>query len=199
MSYGNSYNIFEDLNVLKRMLDSFERYLRSNDVYGSVGGGLFTVGNNPSLTVGSVLMRLRRLDLLRDELDQKRQQTLDKLIDKNAAIRADRPDRYLSKMEREAHSRLDAMQRYFEECARDLTSCANNYNPEVLRRTITQEILLAMEADDIQSADLDEKIKRTDSRLRRLIQENEFVWDDQLQTVYPADTFWWMYGAPPRP
>ena len=84
-------------------------------------------------------------------------------------------------MEREAHSRLDSMQRFFEECARDPASCAQNYGPEVLRRTITQEILLAMEIDDIHSAELDDKVKVVDRKLRVQVKESDFVWDEQLE------------------
>ena len=44
MSFGQDYNIFDDLNELKRMIGSLENYLQKNDLYGSVGGGFLTGG-----------------------------------------------------------------------------------------------------------------------------------------------------------
>ncbi len=196
MSFGQDYNIFDDLNELKRMIGSLENYLKGRDLYGSVGGGFLTGGSTPSLTPGAVLLRLRRLEALRGELDDDWQNTLDELRERHARIREENEARYVDRMEREAHSRLDSMQRFFEECARDPESCAQNYGPEVLRRTITQEILLAMEIDDIHSAELDDKVKVVDRKLRVQVKNSDFVWDEQLKPVYPKETFWWMYMSP---
>lgn len=196
MSFGQQYNIFDDLNALKRMIGSLENYLEGNDIYGSVGGGFLTGGTLPSLTIGAILMRLRRLEALRGELDEDRQNTLGELRERHAHIRQEHESQYVERMEREAHSRLDSMQRFFEECARNPAACAQNYGPEVLRRTITQEILLAMEIDDIHSAELDDKVKMTDRKLRVQVQDSDFIWDTQLQPVYPQETFWWMYMRP---
>ena len=196
MSFGQNYNIFDDLDTLKRLIGSLEGYLKGNDLYGSVGGGFLTGGSTPSLTPGAVLMRLRRLEALRDRLDDKRQSTLDDLQKQHADIRETHDERYIDRMTHEANSRLDSMQRFFEECSRKPETCARNYSPEVLRRTITQEVLLAMENDGIHSADLDDKVKMTDRRLRGLLQESDFVWDAQLEPVYPKSVFWWMYMQP---
>jgi hypothetical protein len=88
------------------------------------------------------------------------------------------------------------MQRFFEECAKEPTSCARNYSPEVLRRTITQEILMVLDEEDIASAELDNKVAKTDRRLRSYLVESDFVWDSTLQPAYPRDDFWWMYMTP---
>jgi hypothetical protein len=49
---------------------------------------------------------------------------------------------------------------------------------------------------DIQSADIDKLARTTDSRLRAFITESDFVWDKQLEPVYPRENFWWMYMTP---
>lgn len=196
MSFGTNYNITTDLNELKRMINSFEDYLRRNELYGTIGGGFLTGGSNPQLTVGAVVMRLRRLEALRDQLNDSQQSQLSQLEARHAEIRATQSEPYLTKIEREAHSRLNAMERFFEECQDDFTVCPRIYKPEVLRRTIVQELFLVMEEADITSEELDKKARKTDAMLRRYITETDFVWDNQLKSVYPKETFWWMYMAP---
>jgi hypothetical protein len=100
-------------------------------------------------------------------------------------------------MVREAKSRLDAMSTFFDECTSDPKLCPRVYGPEVLRRTITEEITMAMEDYNIEDADLDKKVKNVDSRLRRFTQPSKFIWDESLKSAYPQNPFWWMYSEPP--
>lgn len=195
MSYGKNYSITNDLHELEQMLRSFESYLKGDQIYGSVGGGFFTGGNNPQLTVGAVLLRLRRLQSLVEAHDHR--QKLSTLKEQHNTIYQQHRNRYVDRMQREAHSRLDAMRRFFEECREDRANCPRIYNPEVLRRTIVQEILLEMKDKGITSAELDDKVRRTDNRLRGFVRESNFVWDAQLERVYPDPPFWWMYMTPP--
>ncbi|MEM6528676.1 MAG: hypothetical protein AAF653_10300 [Chloroflexota bacterium] len=199
MSFGKNYSLFTDLNQLESMVRSLEGYLKGSELYGSIGGGFLTGGSNPQLTPGALFMRLRRLDVLRDDLPENRQQRLDTARERHAEIREQFADRYLAKMEREVNSRLKAMSTFFEECAGDMTACAHNYNPEVMRRTMVQEVLLEMDANNIQSEDIDTLVKKVDSRLRAFIKDSDFVWDPLLKTAYPKETFWWMYMSPPSP
>lgn len=196
MSFGTSYNVFSDLNELERMIGSLDGYLRRDELYGSVGGGFLTGGSSPQLTVGAVLMRLRRLNVLSRRLDDSQQIKLQALEARHDEIRSENTERYVARMEREAKSRLKAMSTFFEECGKDINNCARNYNPEVLRRTIVQEILMSMDAANINSEELDGLVSRTDRRLRTFVQETDFLWDDELQPAYPKDTFWWLYMAP---
>lgn len=197
MSFGQNYNLFSDLNELERMIGSLEGYLKSNNLYGSVGGGFLTGGTAPQLTPGAILLRIRRLNALRDQLDDRRQATLDKLIAQHNTIRTRYETPYQERLVREAHSRLDAMKRFFEECREDMSNCPRIYNPEVLRRTIVEEVLDDLNAHGYVSSELDQKIIGTDKRLRGYLAPADYVWDNQLQAVYPQDKFWWQWMAPP--
>ena len=100
---------------------------------------------------------------------------------------------------REAHSRLDAIKHFFEECANDPRLCANVYLPEALRRTVVQEIALALEGGYTDTRELPKKMRETDARLRRYTQPADFLWDAALEPVYPRDQFAWLYARPPEP
>ena len=75
---SSNYQLQTDLNEAKAMVSALEEYVRGTELYGHANGGFFT--SMPSLTVGAVLMRLRRLDLLRSSMKDSQSKELDKKI-----------------------------------------------------------------------------------------------------------------------
>ena len=58
-----------DLKEAQAMTNALEGYLLGDELYGRVGsGGLFGGGKMPALTIGALLLRLRRLRVLADRL-----------------------------------------------------------------------------------------------------------------------------------
>lgn len=196
MSFGQNYNIYNDLHELQQMTKSLASYLRRDELYGNIGGGIFTGSGAPNFTIGTILLRLRRITALDEMLDERRRTQLAKAREQHDAIRADNEDRYIARMAREAHSRLDAMSSFFEECREQPQICPRIYNPETYRRTVVQEVLGALASSGYESADLTQKVRATDKRLRGYVQPSDFLWDDQLQPIYPQQEFWWLYNAP---
>ncbi len=193
-----TYTIEQDLKEAEAMTKGLEDYLHGDELYGRVGGGgLFGGGNMPSLTIGALLMRLRRLRLFRDQMAPAQQARLEAIEKQHHAIRQEWRVHYEQKLLREANSRLDAMRTFFQEIQESPASAAGNYKPEVQRRSIVQEILTEMDALDIQSADLDAKVRQIDSRLRAAAPEAaSFLWAASLQPAYPQRDYWWLYTKP---
>ncbi len=196
MSFGQNYNIFNDLHELQQMTKSLKGYLNRDELYGTIGGGIFTGGGAPNFTIGTILLRLRRISVLDGMLNERQQQELAQVQEQHDAIRDDNRGRYVERMSREAHSRLDAMKRFFEECSEDPKTCPRIYNPETFRRTVVQELLGALASGSYESAELTQKVRRTDKRLRGFVQPSDFIWDEQLKPVYPEREFWWLYNSP---
>lgn len=189
-----------DLKEAKAMTDALEGYLLDNELYGRVGsGGLFGGGKMPALTIGGLLLRLRRLRALADQLTPQQLAKLEAIEAKHAGIRKEWQLHYNEKAVREAHSRLDAIKHFFEECAQDPRLCPNIYLPEAMRRTIVQEIARALEGTDADLRELPEKMRATDARLRRYTQPSDFLWDAVLAPVYPETSYRWLYARPPVP
>ena len=195
MSFG-AYNLQTDLQELKNMIASLPTYLKGDQLYGSVGGGFFTGGRNPNLTIGGILLRVRRLYALQTRLTDSQLQTLQQAQHAHQATAQQHAERYRARLEREAHSRLDAIVPFFKECQQTPAQCRSIYLPEVLRRTITQEILTHLSQDQSIPTELSQKVALVDRRLRGVIRPSEFVWDATLAEVYPAEAFWWMYMRP---
>lgn len=192
---SKSYDFTKDLREAKLMVDNLESYVRGDELYQTVGGFFSKI---PSLTVGAVLMRLRRLNDLNSYLDDAQRQTFTEINQKFETTREDWRTHYEEKLVREAHSRLDAMHNFFRECQDSLQNCAGLYRPEILRRTIVQEIMYEMTHLKLSEADLTRKVRGTDGKLRGVLRSADFQWADVLRPAYPEKDFWWLYNAPPN-
>jgi uncharacterized membrane-anchored protein YhcB (DUF1043 family) len=192
MSEAN-YSIDDDLKEAQAMAKGLESYLQGSELYGRVGGMFST----SMLTIGTLLMRLRRLRLFRDQMAPMQQSQLDAVEAQHETIRKEWRTHYDAKLVKEANSRLDGISAYFQEINESQGSAAGSYKPEALRRTVVQEILDAMEEWRIHSADLDTKVRRVDSRLRGLgLQPSDFIWASALEPAYPQKVYWWLYSKP---
>jgi hypothetical protein len=194
---STDFNAERDLREAEALTKALVPYIYETALYGNAGSGFFS--NLPSLTVGAVLLRLRRLETLHNTLTFEQQQRL-------AQVRADHDHtqhewatHYEGKIIKEALSRLDAMRTFFDECRDNKRACASNYLPEAQRRTIVEELRLAMERHNIHSADVDSKARAVDGKLRGYVAPASFVWSKALESAYAPAQFWWLYHRPPEP
>lgn len=195
-----TYAFERDLREADAMADGLFAYLQQDRLYGSVGsGGMFGGGSMPSLTIGALLMRLRRLNALTESLTDAQREHLHRIAAKHDGVRDEWTLRYTDRLIQEAHSRLKAMNTFFEECEDNPRACPKNYFPETLRRTIVQDINEALSALRAESAELDRALRSADGKLRRVTAPADFVWSKALQPAYPQTVYWWLYAAPPLP
>lgn len=196
---SDAYSFGRDLDEAEAMVKALLPYLQRDELYGRVGtGSLFAAPNMPSLTVGALRLRLRRLDALRDHLTERQIAQLTQIEDRHQAIYTERTKAYQQKMLREAESRLKAMTTFFEECIQNPRTCAGIYKPEALRRTIVYDLMAALEDFGVLTDELKQRARSTDSQLRRQVQPAPFLWEAELQPAYPDKIYWWLYHAPAR-
>lgn len=194
---SSNYQLETDLKEAAAMANHLEDYVRGDQLYGKAGNSFFS--SMPSLTVGALLMRLRRLDALRGQLKGRGEKQLEQTVEAWTDVREEWTHHYEQKMLREAHSRIDAMKAFFQECSKNMSQCAAIYRPELLRRTIVQELLREMDAMNTEKDDaLDRDIKAADSKLRTFLRPDTFQWSEMLQPIYPQNEFWWLYQKPPQ-
>lgn len=192
------YSIEQDLREANAMVEGLDRYIQGDQLYGTTGsGGFLSSGNMPSLTIGALVMRIRRLKAQSEKLNNMQRDQLREIEVMHQALLKEWRYRYQDRMVWEANSRLDAMSTFFEECSSNPRLCAQVYMPEVLRRTTVQELFQQMQ--DLNVAQFDEVMKKAravDARLRRFVRPSAFVWSSDLQPVYPQEVYWWMYNRP---
>lgn len=180
-----TYSIDQDLREAQAMADGLVPYVYEKELYRAVGGNL------PTLTIGALLMRLRRLRTLQGKMSANQKAQFEQIDARHEQVRREWANAYEAKLVTEANSRLDAMKPYFEECG-------SAYMPEALRRTIVEEIRIAMRDYNIASADINSKTRYSDGKLRGCVQPSAFIWSATLQEVYANEPFWWLYNRPSK-
>jgi len=191
---STDYKFGQDINQAVKMAEVLEGYVLTEHLYG-YATGLFT--NLPSMTVGALILRLRRLDVLRDHLKDYQSKKLDIAIDDYMQVRTNWTYHYTKKIHKESHSRIDAMKAFFYECSDNIRNCIGIYKPEIMRRTIVQELLREMDALGINDDELLDKIKGIDEKLQKITESADFQWADILKPAYDSQEFWWLYHSPP--
>lgn len=191
---STEYSIDRDLKEIAKMGETLKHYVLSDMLYMSVEGGIFSSKGMPQLTTGAFLLRLRRLNQFRDEMNGVQQATLDKATAQYQAVRNEWTVHYEEKMEREALSRLNSLGEFFRDCRENKKSCSGAYRTEALRRTIIQELIIALTAQGFDSGQVTSRATHTDNELRTWVTTGDFIWSDKLMSVYPRETFWWLYG-----
>jgi hypothetical protein len=187
-----NYSIDLDLKEVQVMVDNLIPYIYEDELYGRV--------NLPAarLTPGAILLRLRRLKVLRGQMSAEQIAQLNSIETVCEGTRKEWNVAFNKKLVHEAESRLRDVQTYLNECKDDPRLCASAYTPEALRRTIVAEILSVLPNTDANYARLTTSAKVVDSGLRRYAREDSFIWAEALRPAYPQETFWWLYGRPPK-
>jgi hypothetical protein len=183
-----NYSIEGDLKEAQAMTAALTPYVYEKELYGKIGSNL------PRLTLGAVLLRLRRLQALRGQMSAQQAAAFDRAVAQHESIRREWTSHYDKKLEEEVASRVRDIQSYLKECREEPKLAAGAYMPEALRRTMIEEILNVMQ----DTASVKMRVKETDSGLRRIGQETDFIWSPVLRAIYPPESYWWLYSRPPQ-
>lgn len=188
-----TYSIERDLKEAQAMAEQLVPYVYENELYGRLGG------NMPSLTLGALLMRLRRLRAQRGRMSDAQAARLEQIEAQHQAAKNEWQTHYEKKLLREVKARLRDMGAYFDECEHDPRLCASAYLPEALRRTMIEEIIGVIDEGELHRSGLLDDLKKADTKLRRYVRPSEFIWAEALRPIYPLEKFWWLYQRPPYP
>jgi hypothetical protein len=180
-----------ELEYLKTGQGLLESYLFSNDVYWTLqasppaGGPVY-----PSLTLGGLLLAQARLNSIRvsGELHAARDHARKEI----EAIQARWRVAWESKAVREFHARLNLWRDYLEEYRSNPKSNADRYAYEVNRRVMLH--LLQPFAGDAPQAEKD-MLRGLDSLLKSVFLPGGFVWEDWLESAFPPQPYWYLYGS----
>lgn len=193
---SSRYSLARDLDELERMVERLGDYLLGDAMYLPVSGGFFRGSSTPQMTIGALLLRRRRLRHLRAKLKRAEGHRLDAALAQHADLQREWTLHYEKKLGREVPMRLQVMAGFFRECSENPRDCGGAYPVEALRRTIVQEILIAMEEFGYERSEVIASVRTADQALRRLLHAGDFIWSPILEAVYPKAQFWWLYGSP---
>lgn len=161
-------------------LDELETYLLSNELYWQLSVPGVSLSR---LTLGHLLLTRLRL--------QARGYLLPEQENRLEQIRRRWQAAWEKKARHEFNSRLNLWKNYLEDYFESPSNYAADYPQEVRLR-----VILALLRQEISSPlpEEEEALAALDARLRTAFIPGPFVWEADLSTVFPQQTWWYLYG-----
>jgi hypothetical protein len=184
-----------DLRYLKAGLDVMEEYLLSEEVFWPLNANPPEgAPDYPRLTLGGLLLAKVRLSVYNATQAQEVQRQ--KVISELDRFRSKWKVAWEKKAGRSFSVRLRMWRDFIEEYQMSPLQNADRYSYEVrLRAMLT---LLNLESGAQPQAEVD-LLTRLDRYIKGVLEMDEFVWDSEIQSSFPANTYWYLYGyLPPK-
>lgn len=173
-----------DLSFLRASLDELESYLLSKELFWSVSTPV-GVHAFPKLTLGNLLLAIRELKAQSspDSRDESAQ-----IIQNVEKIRNKWTTAWQNKAEREFSSRLRQWRQYLNDLNNNQETHSPYYPNEVRVRVLLELLGEAASTDEQQA------LSQLDMIFRQRLTPARFIWDPELQSEFPPQEFWFLYG-----
>lgn len=183
-----------DLAVLAAQVEELEEYIIKSEIYRTVRVQTPTGAQMVQMSAGDLLSRLIRLEGERDRLTAgQRSRAKDLALAAQSTIYSLRT-RFHDLLKREIKTRLDSLNWFLDDIMGDPKRARIEYPYEIRNR---QRIQLMVDAlGEEMTTDLKSQISRVDDRIRLIVKPASFVWDSQLEPIFPRERFWYMYVSP---
>lgn len=181
-----------DLGYLRAAVAALEDYLMANEVYWPIGAAS-PAGepDYPRLTLGGLLLAQKRAHA-RDLSPEQRHELaeIDEQIDN---LRNRWRVAWERKAGRSFSARLRLWNDFIEEYRANPSANLDRYAYEVERRVMLD--LFREEAGAIPEAEL-KSLESLDKLLRAVLIPGDFIWEAELQSGFPKQKYWYLYGRP---
>ncbi|MFQ5923010.1 MAG: hypothetical protein ACE5M4_09210 [Anaerolineales bacterium] len=174
------------LKSLEDAVEEIESFLLSKDVIWARSG-------RPSLSIGLISLNLRWLGPTLEAQDQARLQAVESKL---TAVR----DKWRVAWERKAATELRTRLNLWRGYLGDLEGrpgLGSSYPQEVRNRAMAVDLLDAAGTQP-EIKTLAASLDAVDSRFRESFQPGAFVWEQVLESAFPSEPFWFLYGRPRR-
>ncbi len=179
-----------DWVFIRAAVDSLQDYLLSSELYWPlfVHPKEKVTGNLLQLTIGNLILTQARLQGYPWAAGP-----LSELTDANQKIAQTRErwkSAWIKKAVQEIPARIKLWRNYVEELCDQPHAQAASYPFQVRWRTA----LHFLEHEIAGKADMDlSSIKDLDLRLKRITRPADFVWEAEIESAFPKETFWYLY------
>jgi hypothetical protein len=184
----------DNLGLAQAMLEELEDYLLSAELFWPISRRA-SPGSppDPRLTIGNLLLTLDQVELQTAKADALIRGRAAGVVQDWGTAQA----RWMAGLERkatqEARARL-RLWRAFLEDLREEPNLAADYRGEVRNRVILTRLSQAFPVAGQTASET--ALHSLDAWLRSAFRRGAFVWEAELRSVYPADPYWYLYGAP---
>jgi hypothetical protein len=192
---ATSHPVFEvdlarDVRTVEAMAANLTPYIYEDDLFGILPGDL------PRLTLGGLLMRVARLDVLSDRLPEPQRRAAETARHSLGEVRDKWRVHFEKKVVQELRSRMVHLHQFLKEAQENPHRIAPDCPSAMEKRVIVE--LLKDEATDlgVWTPELANTLYVIDSQIRHLGEQREFIWDPAVESAYPKDKFWFLYMGP---
>lgn len=186
------YDIKRDLYELTTMALSLQQYVTSDQIFYDLP--MDNLKQMPMITLGTFLMRLRRLSALQSQLDIGARAQLSVAVQTHESVLKEWSVHYRAKLKDELLTRVNSLTNFLDNLDQSSQEDQHDVLPELLARTAIEELFMqARELNDL-NEDLTNAVQAFDSKWDTLTRDSYFHWDEQLRDVYPKQTHKWLYS-----
>jgi hypothetical protein len=178
-----------ELSYIQAGLEELEAYLLSKEVFWPVSTPaplrLF-----PKLTIGNLLLSQKKLEgySVGGQLATVQRSTFSHLKREIEGFSEKWAVAWKTKAAQEFQSRLRQWTHYLNDLEKKIDAHAPYYNSEVRSRVLLQ-LLREYASQDSQTA-----LEQLDAAFRGCFTSADFIWDQQIQSGFPQEKFWFLYG-----
>ncbi|OGO20507.1 MAG: hypothetical protein A2Z14_13575 [Chloroflexi bacterium RBG_16_48_8] len=186
--------IEQNLSLLERMLEEFELFILSAEVFWPLAQGGIRGTPLPRLTIGGLLLILDELTALNPKMTPKQAMRHDRLLRKFEGMLEKWRVAIENKAIQELQARLNLWRAYLHDLE-EQPEWIENYPREVRTRVMMEHLIAIIGPNPDLEVEF-QAIKYLDDRIHNFLLPGEFIWEDPLQQLYPRDTFPFLYMRP---
>jgi hypothetical protein len=183
-----------DLELASAMVAELEDYLHSPEVFWPLGQHA-PPGRPayPRLTLGGLQLVLDRLAQAEGSLASRHLAALARLRSELERIRIAHASALQRKAQAEQQSRLRLWRNFLADLQEGSASAAEY--PHAVRQRVMAARLAEWAASPSAAGAMSEAAASADRRLRAVFRPGAFQWESRLQSIYPAEEYWYLYGG----
>jgi hypothetical protein len=178
-----------ELVIVQHMLRDLEEYLKSDVLYWHVAEPNPLGSHMPQLTIGALLEAITRAVAAQNDLTPGQRQELAAARAQLDRTRAAHAAQFVSKAIHELHGRLGAWKANLDDEGRK-TKTYYAQDARVRAKLFLLENALGADAPP----DVLKHREQIDLELFEVFVPGDFIWDPRLQTAFPKNPCWWLYG-----
>lgn len=183
-----------DLTILAAMARELEDYIVGDELYRTLIVRTSSGDQRLQMTGGDMLSRLYRVEGAQEQLsDTQRQQFVTVASQIEETIRS-LQTRFHERLVLEMKNRLNGLAWFLDDCADDPQRCRVEFPFEMRNRQRIEEIL--KRAKHLVDDQIMGKLRSVDQRIRHMTHATDFIWDEQLETLFPRAPYWYLYVLP---
>jgi hypothetical protein len=181
-----------DLRFVSIMSGDLKDYLLSDVLYWSLSDPGPSSYPYPLGTVGGLLLRLRRLDAVHDQLSPDQYARLEEATTKTHEALDAWIVQCEQKVVREIKARLQTWSAFLDDLSADAQRFHSEYATQVEGRVILS-MLFPMAGTGADGQGFMARLASLDERLRMVCGPGEFVWDPIFTSAFPRGEYPWLY------